>query len=112
MGQKIIALALVFLTGAGIAVQAQEQPPDVTDQPKELSSIARIAPKGEPGTPLVISGRIVGPDGKTPLAGVVVYAYHTDVEGNYQRTGQSGEAGESHPRLRGWAKTDEQGQFV
>jgi protocatechuate 3,4-dioxygenase beta subunit len=77
---------------------------DVTDAPARLTSSSRIAPDGEPGTPLVVSGIIVGEDGKTPLAGVVVYAYHTDDSGHYRNDGTG--AGEVSTRLRGWAKTD------
>jgi hypothetical protein len=43
--------------------------------PTMLSSRARIAPPGEPGEPLVVTGRVFGQDGK-PRSNVVVYAYH------------------------------------
>jgi len=76
-----------------------------THRPASLSERARIAPASEPGTPLRISGVVVGPDGVTPQAGVVVFAYHTDDSGKYrERPGQPW-------RLRGWVKTDAKGTF-
>jgi protocatechuate 3,4-dioxygenase beta subunit len=94
-----------------LRVTAQKPPRDVADAPVRLSSSARIAPSTEPGTPIVISGVVVAADGKTPARGVTVYAYHTDADGFYRRTGPASDAGENEPRLRGWVKTDEKGHF-
>lgn len=104
------ATALIVLLGTLYLATAQVQPRDVTEAPSQLSAKGRIAPATEPGTPLIISGTIVASDGKTPLAGVVVYAYHTDNNGYYRKQ-ESGEAGENNPRLRGWVKTDANGHF-
>lgn len=77
------------------------------ERPAQLSSSARIAPEAEPGTPLVVHGRAFAADGKTPLAGAVVFAYHTDRGGVYDRRG----APPHSWRLKGWAKTGEDGRF-
>jgi hypothetical protein len=74
-------------------------------RPEQIRPVARIAPASEPGTPLVIHGRVLGADGKTPLPGVVVFAYQTDRGGVYNARGESGW------RLRGWARSDAQGRF-
>jgi protocatechuate 3,4-dioxygenase beta subunit len=64
-----------------------------------------LAPQGEPGQPLLVEGTVFRPDGKTPAAGVVLYVYHTDAKGLYNRLpGQP-------PRLRGWMKTDASGRY-
>jgi protocatechuate 3,4-dioxygenase beta subunit len=76
-------------------------------RPATLSSTSRIAPESEPGSPLVIHGRAFAADRKTPLANAVVFAYHTDKEGLYDRPGTSANSW----RLRGWAKTDGEGRF-
>jgi protocatechuate 3,4-dioxygenase beta subunit len=76
-------------------------------RPSPLSSTARIAPADEPGTPLVVHGRVFGTDGRTPLAGAVVFAYHTDREGRYDRAGRPAHSW----RLKGWARTGEDGRF-
>jgi protocatechuate 3,4-dioxygenase beta subunit len=64
-----------------------------------------IAGPDEPGAQLRVRGRVVQPDGRTPAAGVTVYAYQTDASGVYAR-----EAG-APPRLRGFMTTDAQGRF-
>lgn len=77
------------------------------DRPAKLTSSARIAPRDEPGTGLVIHGRLFAADGRTPVPGATVFAYHTDREGLYHRPGM-----ESQPwRLRGWTQTDGEGRF-
>jgi protocatechuate 3,4-dioxygenase beta subunit len=80
---------------------------DVDQAPSNPPAYARIAPPGEPGAPLIISGTVYSPDGVTPLAGVIVYGYHTDVNGVYR----SDQRFEQPPRLRGWARTDAAGHY-
>lgn len=67
---------------------------------------ARIAPESEPGTPLRIRGTLYRPDGATPIAGALVFAYHTDRTGLYNndRTPHSW-------RLHGAARTGPDGRF-
>jgi protocatechuate 3,4-dioxygenase beta subunit len=73
---------------------------------------ARIAPVGEPGEPLVLTGLVTGSDGK-PRAGVIVYAYQTDAGGIYPRPAKSlGRWPDRHGRLRGWALTDANGRYT
>jgi protocatechuate 3,4-dioxygenase beta subunit len=74
-------------------------------KPARVSSIERIAPAGEPGTPFVVHGTVVDPAGK-PAAGVEVLAYHTDNTGIYAAPGAA-----DPWRLKGWAVTDAQGRF-
>lgn len=76
-------------------------------RPATLTSTARIAPESEPGTPLVIHGRAFASDGRAPLAGAIVFAYHTDREGLYDRKG----APPHSWRLKGWARTAPDGSF-
>ena len=77
------------------------------DRPRVLTSRARIAPAGEPGTPLVVHGRVFKPDGRTPAPGICVFAYHTDNTGLYAERS----AGPHVWRLRGWTETDADGRF-
>lgn len=77
------------------------------DRPTALTSSARIAAAAEPGTPLVIHGRVFAADGRTPVPNAIVFAYHTDREGHYDRPG----APPHSWRLRGWARTDADGRF-
>jgi catechol 1,2-dioxygenase len=63
-----------------------------------------IADKNEPGERLMLTGRIVGADCVTPLAGVVVDVWQADRDGNYH------DAAEGY-RLRGIVTTDATGMF-
>ena len=72
--------------------------------PAKLSSVARIAPAGEAGSPLVIEG-VVRSSRHAPVANVIVYAYHTNRGGIYPA------AGNRHGSLKGWAITDAQGRY-
>jgi len=76
-------------------------------RPAHLTTTARIAPETEPGDPLVVHGRAVMEDGTTPAANAVVFAYHTDREGHYDRPGAPAHSW----RLKGWALTDANGRF-
>jgi protocatechuate 3,4-dioxygenase, beta subunit len=78
-----------------------------THRPAELGAVVRIAPAAEPGTPLVVEGRVFEPDGTLPAAGVVVFAYQTDRDGIYFNRERPG----SPWRLQGWARTDADGRF-
>jgi protocatechuate 3,4-dioxygenase beta subunit len=76
------------------------------ETPAELFSQARISKPDEPGEPLTVAGRVFAPDGRTPAAGITVYAYNTDAEGYY-----GANRSEYPPRIYGWMKTDREGRF-
>lgn len=78
-----------------------------SDAPQELSWRARLAPEGEPGEPLLLTGTVFLPDGRTPAPGVLVYAYHTDARGLYRTRSDE----HRHGRLRGWMRTDGRGRY-
>lgn len=79
--------------------------------PASLPSRLRLAPRGEPGTPMLLTGRAFTPDGR-PAANVVVYAHHTDARGLYSRGSNETEWSKRHGLLRGWVRTDAQGQYA
>ena len=66
-----------------------------------------ITSKEEPGEPLIVSGTVYGPDGVTPLKGISVYVYHTDITGHYTPGGRDS----SNPRLKGTMRTNDQGKY-
>jgi protocatechuate 3,4-dioxygenase beta subunit len=65
-----------------------------------------LLPPGEPGTPLVVEGRIVGPSG--PVSKAALYVYQTDARGYY-----SSEVNDDNrnPRLKARFATDDAGRF-
>ncbi|MFM7402977.1 MAG: hypothetical protein ACKO1N_02540 [Erythrobacter sp.] len=79
--------------------------------PSRLASHAAIAPEGEPGEPLHITGTVRALDGTTPVAGVVIYAYHTNAAGLYAGGTPATEASRRHGRLRAWVKTGADGRY-
>ncbi|MBK9385471.1 MAG: hypothetical protein IPN34_11740 [Planctomycetes bacterium] len=80
--------------------------------PETFGSRARIAPMGEPGTPLELAGRVVDREGR-PAAGIVIYAYHTDARGIYPPDlGARSEEGRRHGPLRAWVRSDAEGRFA
>lgn len=68
---------------------------------------AVITPKGEPGEPLEVSGVIYEADGRTPVAGVRVFIYHTDAKGYYSQGGQD----RQHAKFHGTMTTGADGLY-
>ncbi len=107
-------LAWVGWPGTAALAQRKTVDPDFVrmwleaqrDRPAVLTAHARIAPADEPGDPLRFSGQLFREDSRTTVTGAVIFAYHTDRNGLYVPPGQSGW------RLRGWARTDDDGRFV
>lgn len=65
----------------------------------------------EPGPKLVVSGTVYQQDGKTPAPDVVLYVYHTNQEGIYPKRGDERGWSSRHGYIRGWVKTNGQGQY-
>jgi protocatechuate 3,4-dioxygenase beta subunit len=78
-----------------------------TGMPDSIASSARIAPAGEPGEPMRIDGTVRDLSGH-PVAGIIIYAYHTDAAGIYPRDDVHHVR---HGRLRAWARSDSGGRY-
>lgn len=103
-----VAAGAALLAGAGLpqALWAQEESPSAASAggPADPSwDIMMVSPQ-EPGEPMVVTGTIYAPDGKTPVDGARLYVYHTDATGIYASSGRI-------PRLRGWMKTGPDGRY-
>ena len=70
-----------------------------------------LPPAGEAGERMVLTGRVYRPDGATPASDVVIYIHHTNASGVYPRRGDERGWGRRHGYLRGWAKSNAQGEF-
>lgn len=64
------------------------------------------------GQKLHLSGVVYQSDGRTPAPGVVLYIYHTDQTGIYPTRGDEKGWDKRHGYLRGWIKTNKQGQYA
>lgn len=80
-------------------------------RPAALTAAGRIAPVGEPGTPLIVTGTVFGVGGRVPAPGVVLYAYQTNAAGLYANGSPETEASRRHGRLRGWVRTGADGRY-
>lgn len=74
--------------------------------PATMSSKITIAADDEPGERLVMSGTIFKSDGVTPAEGIVLFVYHTDATGYYNKDDDAYD-----PRLRGWMRTGPDGKY-
>ena len=81
------------------------------EAPSRLSWAVRLAEPAERGEPLVLTGRVLRADGRTPAAGVLLYLYQTNAAGVYATRGDETGNGRRHGYLRGWLRTDAAGRY-
>ena len=79
----------------------------VHEAPANAPAAGRVAPAGEPGQPLTVSGVIVGPDG-VPVPNASLYIYQTDHEGYY---GVKPASDNRNPRLKLFLRSDARGAW-
>jgi protocatechuate 3,4-dioxygenase beta subunit len=81
------------------------------DMPSNMSSIDTSPGWTQEGQKIRIAGIIYKNDGKTPSKDVVLYYYHTDIEGKYSsKPGWNSDA-RRHGYIRGWVKSDSEGRY-
>ncbi len=97
------ALAVLALGAAlaGCAKHAAQTDVPCRDRKPESSDIV-IAPPGEPGERLEVTGAVYRRGRAGAVAGVTIYAYHSDSTGSYTRSS----GGRFNPRLCGILRTD------
>ena len=78
---------------------------------KKLSWTDTLPDYNDNGPRMEVSGTIYQRDGKTPVAGVILYIYHTDQEGIYPTKGDESGWAKRHGYIRGWIKTDQTGKY-
>lgn len=86
----------------------------VLDAPKGLTHELTIPAPAHPGQKLELRGKVLRAEGRTPVAGVILYFHHTDARGIYPRpdAARSSDFRYWHGALRGWLKTDSGGNYV
>ncbi len=77
------------------------------DAPKDVFWKTTLSNDADKGEKMLISGIVFQADGKTPAPNVLIYIYHTDIEGFYGRSKNE----HKHGRYRGWMLTDKQGRY-
>ena len=61
----------------------------------------------EPGEPLIVSGTIYAPDGRTPVEGITLFVYQTDATGVYTTSGGDNR----NTRLHGSMRSNAEGKY-
>ena len=85
----------------------------VGERPKTArAATVQLAGPDEPGERMILTGRVLAADGKTPAAGVVIYAHHTNHTGLYTNGSDETTWSRRHGRLRGWAVTGADGRYT
>ncbi len=81
------------------------------EAPTNISWQDTIAGEEVEGERLVLEGTVFLSDSKTPAENIIVYAYHTNDKGLYEKKGNETGNGRRHGYLRGWVKTNQAGQY-
>lgn len=106
----LAGLSAAELSGCGRDGRSFAQPATGRrDNAKAPWSIS-IGSATEPGEPLIISGTIYAPDGRTPLEGISLWVYHTDATGHYSKLSESG-GDNRKTRLHGLMQTNREGRY-
>lgn len=100
-----VSIAAASVTAALSTVDVIAQ--SVHEAPANAPATGRVAPAGEPGQPLSVSGVVVGPDG-APVANASLYIYQTDHEGYY---GVKPASDNRNPRLKLFLRSDARGAW-
>jgi protocatechuate 3,4-dioxygenase beta subunit len=98
-----MTIAAVVAIGCASAAAAQSAHEARASAP----SSGRVAPQGEPGQRLQVSGIVVGSDG-APIGGASLYVYQTDHEGYY---GVKPSSDNRNPRLKLFLRSDAKGAW-
>lgn len=101
-GSLLVAVLSSSLAGALLAREPSRL------APADAPSSAHVAPPGEPGQPLEVSGTVYLADGRTPAAGASLYVYQTDARGHYRPDDPMGNRA---PRLHGLMRADRGGRY-
>ncbi len=77
---------------------------------EKLENMCWLPDWNESGTRLAVNGTVFNTDG-SPVAGVIIYIYHTDQQGVYPKKRDEKGWAKHHGYIRGWMKTNEKGEY-
>lgn len=80
--------------------------------PEHIKSIDTSAGWSQKGQKLLVTGTIYRLDGKTPASNVILYYYHTDINGLYADKQGLDRRVVRHGYIRGWVKSDANGKYA
>lgn len=100
----LIGLGIVELTSCA---SARSGTGSSTPNPAGGTWKIAICQDNEPGQPLIVSGKIYAPDGRTPLEGITLSVYQTDATGVYTTSGGNNR----NTRLHGSMTSNKEGRY-
>jgi protocatechuate 3,4-dioxygenase, beta subunit len=80
--------------------------------PATIAAVDTSAGWAEKGQQLLVTGKVYKIDGKTPAPNIVIYYWQTDNNGYYSPKQGMDEKAKRHGHIRGWVKTDENGNYA
>ena len=104
----LAALGTLSLVGCGGHTRSTAQASNSGASESLPSKVTIVADK-EPGDPMMISGTIYAPDGRTPLEGIDLFVYQTDATGRYSTSGNGGD--NRNTRIHGLTRSDANGHY-
>ena len=109
-GAALVGLPVLSITAAACAKSpgALAGSTPIENETAALSWSAVLISAGEPGVPMIVTGRILAADGRTPVEGATLHVYHTDARGLYS---DKPGGGSNDPRIKGSIKTDKDGRY-
>ena len=79
--------------------------------PDSIKPVDTSAGWSQPGQKLLITGTMFKNDGVTPAPGVILYYYHTDINGVYANRPGLDQRVVRHGYIRGWVKSGPDGKY-
>ncbi len=76
-----------------------------------LNSIDTLPGFNETEPKLHLFGQVFEKGGQTPAKNIIIYIYHTNREGIYEKEVNASGWANSHGKYRGWVKTNEDGRY-
>ncbi len=86
--------------------------------PAQIAAADTSAGWKQDGIKMMVTGTVFKNDGRTPAPGVILYYYHTNINGKYlhieteARSLPPNGKGQTHGYIRGWVKTDSAGRYA
>ncbi len=101
------AVPVLEVGALGLAGCNRAQSLSRSEQPSNVTWKTTIVSDKEPGEPLIVSGTIYAPDGRTPLEGIDLSVYQTDATGVYSTSGGDNR----NTRIHGLMRTNSEGRY-